>query len=87
MGDRKIRDEMQRMKEIGQIDGLVGSQNVGFIIDLHNKNLRDKMIKSGDNEMSEMNRYYLPLFTQTVLQGRKKYESRTVLIDKLWKNQ
>ena len=83
LSERKIEQEMKRMREMGKIDGLIGAHNVGRIIDLHNqlndKKKEDKFVK----EMNARNKYFVKMIVYAIKNGSKaKYKSDSILISK-----
>lgn len=70
----KLTKEMQRLKETGKIDGLVGADNVGRIIDHWNQGVEKQKEKRFNKEVTARNRYYWKLFKKAadeVRSGRR----------------
>lgn len=57
-----VEKEMERLKELGQIDGVLGAKKVGMVLDLHNQNVDKKKEKEFNNNISDRNQYYWKLW-------------------------
>jgi F0F1-type ATP synthase alpha subunit len=62
LGENQIKHEIQRMKDTGKIDGLVGAKEVGRIIDLYNQLIDKDKEKQYDKEITARNQYYWKLW-------------------------
>lgn len=76
-----------RMNKLNKIDGLIGAQEVGRIIDQENYLLKKQKEKNFSQEVSDRNRYFLPLILDTFEQkqaGVKKpiYKQKNFIISK-----
>lgn len=80
---KKIAKEMQRMNEVGKIDGLVGAHNVGRIIDLKNQLNDKRREKDFGNKIEAMTKYYVKLLLFQIKNGPKEpYKSDSILVSK-----
>jgi len=66
-----VSKETRRMERLGKIDGLIGADNVGYIVDQQNQSLEKKREKEYNNEITAMNKYYLPLWKRVVEEMRQ----------------
>lgn len=57
-----VSKETRRMNKLGKIDGMIGADNVGYIIDQHNQVLEKAKEKDYNNEITAMNKYYWKLW-------------------------
>lgn len=74
LGGTELNSALQRMKETGKIDGLVGADNVGAIIDHWNEQVVKKNEKQFEKDISARNKYYWKLWkraAEDVRSGRK----------------
>jgi len=73
IGEKQIKREKARVKEFNKIDGLVGAQNVGHIVDSMNEDLERKREKEYENEMNARNKYFLPLWRRAIEELRSGF--------------
>ena len=66
LGEKTIKRETQRLKEFGKIDGTIGAENVGAIIDLYNEMVDKQKEKEYNEDMSDRNKYYAPLWKRAI---------------------
>jgi hypothetical protein len=66
LGEVKINQAIQRMKETGKIDASVGGKEVGRIIDFHNSLVKDKKEKNFNKEITARNKYFWPLWKRAI---------------------
>lgn len=63
------------MNQLGKIDGLVGSKNVGAIVDFHNEAVDKKKERNYLNEMNARNKYFLPLWKRAIEELRSGFRA------------
>jgi len=66
---------LQRLKETGKIDGSKGGQDVGFLLDFHNNNIKKLNEKHFTSDLNDRNLYYWKLLVKTmeaIRSGTKK---------------
>lgn len=71
-------DHLKRLRETGQIDGLVGAKEVGRLLDFHNNAVTKKKEKHHSNEMNARNRYFYKLWVLAI-EAAKSGENKPVL--------
>lgn len=72
---KKLTIEMQRLKETGKIDGLIGADNVGRLLDHWNQGVEKRHEKSFNKDVTDRNQYYWKLWKRAigdVASGRRK---------------
>jgi len=90
-----IQKEYQRLKELGKIDGLIGADNVGKVIDMYNNDVDRKHEKYFLNEINARNAYYWKLWKLAIedirsgvrlppreVREREKLEKRYIILPK-----
>ena len=70
IGEKTIAKETGRMKATGKIDGLIGADNVGFIIDHFNEMVDKKREKEYHKEISDRNQYFWKLWKRAAEEVR-----------------
>ena len=65
-----VSKETRRMEKMGKIDGLIGADNVGYIVDQQNQFLEKKIEKEYNNEITARNKYYAPLWKRVIEEMR-----------------
>lgn len=81
--------EKERMNKVNKIDGLIGAQNIGFLIDQHNQQIRDEMLKDHDRNINDRNDYYWKLAQRAFREINGEHVGRetfTISTPKLVKN-
>lgn len=66
LGEKALKRETQRLKEFSKIDGLIGAENVGAVIDLYNEMVDKQKEKEYNDDMSDRNKYYAPLWKRAI---------------------
>jgi len=70
IGEKKLKEEKSRMKALNKIDGLVGSRDVGMIIDSFNEEIDRRKENDFNKEISARNEYFLPLWKRAIEEMR-----------------
>ena len=65
-----ITKEMLRLRELGQIDGMIGAKEVGRIIDFWNKQVEERLLKDFTREINARNKYYWKLWKMAIEEMR-----------------
>jgi hypothetical protein len=57
-----LEKALLRLEKTGKIDGIVGSTNVGLILDFYNQRQEERRKKEFNSEMTQRNKYYVDLW-------------------------
>jgi hypothetical protein len=57
-----LEKALLRLEKTGKIDGIVGSTNVGLILDFYNQRQEERRKKDYNSEITQRNKYYAPLW-------------------------
>ena len=71
-------DHLKRLRETGEIDGLVGAKEVGRLLDFHNQQVTKKQEKDHASEINARNRYYYKLWVLAA-EAARNGENKPVL--------
>lgn len=84
IGEAKLTKEMKRMNEINRIDATLPAEDIGRIIDMHNKNIDMKKEREYNKEMADRNLYYWKLWQRAMeeirLGGKPKQKERKIYL-------
>ena len=66
---------LKRLEQTGKIDGSKGGQDVGFLLDFHNNNVKKRKEKHYISDLNDRNLYYWKLWVramEAIKAGHKK---------------